>query len=394
MRIELAEPALFRGTRCVPAHGLATQPLGYLRDEFSPGEPIPGTSASGLPLALEQCDELVLSFGGKLGDTLLAFGAVAAVLNYLELIRPDHLPAVRISAHYAALFDQLSSLESFDVRDIDRAPAVSRVVVVGDRQGIGFSLPDNAGRVLAEFTCDPEDPPCWSSGASAYPYLPARYFLAMERQLGLRLSEGSGFMPVLHTTDAASVDLQAKTTIGLVTATSWPARKDYGPRRYFEALRQVSEALGSEIHVLVVPGREESLTDGPDTIPDGITVEVLSDAHFSHAGQRLAACDLVIGNDTGLTHLAAAMRGPGGAGAQVIGLHARHSHAKWRTGLEWHHALATPFSEAMNRGDFCPVRDKIDDREYGTASEIGSITPESLAESAVEFLRDATSAHQ
>lgn len=394
MRIELAEPTLFRGARCVPARDLATQPLGYLRDEFSPGESIPRISVSGLPLALEQCDELVLSFGGKLGDTLLAFGAVAAVLNYLELVRPDHLPTVRTSGQYTALFEQLSSLESFEVRDTDPAPAVARVVVVGDRYGIGFSAPDGAGRVLAEFTCDPEDPPCWSSGASAYPYLPARYFLAVERQLGLRLSEGSGFMPVLCTTDAARLSAQAKTTIGLVTATSWPARKDYGLRRYFEALRQVADALGSEIHVLVVPGREVSLTDAPDAVPDGITVEVLSDAHFSHAGQRLAACDLVIGNDTGLTHLAAAMRKPGDVGAQVVGLHARHSHTKWRTGLEWHHALATPFSEAMNRGDFCPVRDKIDDREYGTASEIGSITPESLAESAVGFLRDAASANQ
>jgi Glycosyltransferase family 9 (heptosyltransferase) len=394
MRVDLMGPAFFRGSACVPAGGLVTKPLGYNRDEVEPGEPLPGISVSGLPSALKQCDEVVLSFSGKLGDTLLAFGAVAAVLSYLELIRPDSLPVVRILGQYAALFDQLSSLESFDVREMDPIPAAARTVVVGDRQGVGLSLPDNAGRVQTVLACDPEEPPCWSSGTSAYPYLPARYFLDVERQLGVRLSEGASFMPVLYAADAVSAKAPGATTVGLVTATSWPARKDYGLRRYFEALSQIAEATGTEILALVVPGREDASADDLGDVPDGITVEVLSDAHFSLAGERLAGCDLVFGNDTGLTHLAAAIRQPGGSGAQVIGLHARHSHAKWRTGLEWHHALATPFSDAMNRDDLCPVRDRIDDRAVGTAAEIGSITPEYLAAAGLEVLGDAAEASQ
>ncbi|HEV2634533.1 MAG TPA: glycosyltransferase family 9 protein [Actinocrinis sp.] len=394
MRVDFAGPAFFRGSPRVPADGLVTKPLGYVRDELGPGEPLPGISASGLPSTLKQCDEVVLSFGGKLGDTLLAFGAVAAVLSYLELIRPDNLPVVRILGQYAALFDQLSSLESFDVRDIDPAPAAARTVVVGDRHGVGLSLPENAGRVQTVLVCDPEEPPCWSSGTCAYPSLPARYFLDVERQLGMRLFEGASFMPVLYAADAFGAKAEGATMVGLVTATSWPARKDYGLQRYFDALSQIAEATGSEIHALVVPGREDSSADDLDAVPDGITVEVLSDAHFSLAGERLAGCDLVFGNDTGLTHLAAAIRQPGGSGAQVIGLHARHSHAKWRTGLEWHHALATPFSETMNRNDLCPVRDKIDDRGAGAAAEIGFITPEDLAAAGLEVLGDAAEASQ
>lgn len=394
MRIDLAAPALFRGTPSVPALGLVTKPLGYPRSELGPGETLPGIATSGLPMALEQCDEVVFSFGGKLGDTLLAFGAAAAVLGYLELVRPDSLPVVRILGQYAALFDQLSSLESFDVRDLDPVPAAARTVVVGDRSGAGLSLPDGAGRVLAEYICDPEDPPCWSAGTTAYPCLPARYFLDVERQVGLRLSEGANFMPVLYATGAEVMMALGKTTVGLVTATSWPARKDYGLWRYFDALRQIAEATGSEIHALVVPGREDASDFDSEAAPDGLTVEVLSDAHYSLAGERLAGCDLVFGNDTGLTHLAAAIRQPRGTGAQVIGLHARHSHGKWRTGLRWHHALATPFSEAMNQGDLCPVRDKIDDRDYGTAAEIASITPEYLAAAALEVLNCEAEAPQ
>ena len=116
------------------------------------------------------------------------------------------------------------------------------------------------------------------------------------------------------------------------------------------------------------------------------TVELLRDAHYSRAAQALAACDLVIGNDTGLTHLAAATRLPNGSGPQVIGLHARHSHTKWRTGLPWHHAIATAFSEKMHREDRCPVRDRIDDRAFGAAANIASITPAQLADFAGDVL--------
>jgi ADP-heptose:LPS heptosyltransferase len=123
-----------------------------------------------------------------------------------------------------------------------------------------------------------------------------------------------------------------------------------------------------------------------DDVPSGVTVDLLSDTHYSRASQRLVACDLVVGNDTGLTHLAAATRSPDGRGPQVIGLHARHSHTKWRTGLPWHHAIATAFSDKMHREDRCPVRDRIDDRDFGAASEITSITPSYLAEAAADVL--------
>jgi len=383
--VELAAPTLFRGTGRVLAETLTTTPLGYDRDSLPTGEPLPGVTVGGLKPALDQCDEVVFSFEGKLGDTILAFAAVTAVLDYLKLSRPTRQPIVRVRGPYGALFGQLASLESFDVREVDPVPRAARTVLVGDRRGVGLSIQGDAGRVLTSFTCDPETPPCWASGQFAYPALPARHYLSVERELGIRLGSNE-FMPLLQSTAAPTTGSAGRLQIGIVTATSWPARKDYGLPRFLEAMGLLASMQGTEIAALVIPGREAGQICEGQPAPDAVVVEMLQDAHFSLVGERLNACDLVIGNDTGLVHLAAATRAFDGSGPQVLGLHARHGHAKWRTGLAWHHALATAFSQAMHQQDLCPVRDKIDDRAFGTASDIGTITPTHVAETASELL--------
>lgn len=385
MLVELAAPTLFRGAQRVPVDGLATTPLGYDRDALSAGEPLQGIKAGELKAALDHCDEVVFSFDGKLGDTLLAFGAIAAILDYLTLGRQARLPIVRALGPYAALFNQAGLLDSFDVREVVPAPQTARTVLVGDRQGVGLSVEGKAGRVLATFTCDPETPPCWASGRFAYPALPARYFLSVERELGIRLGSNE-FMPLLGSATPPSAGEAGKLRVGIVTATSWPARKDYGLPQFLEATALLAGMQGVKIEALVIPGREAGPIRDTRPAPDDVIVEILQDAHFSLIGGRLSACDLVIGNDTGLVHLAAATRASDGSGPQVLGLHARHSHAKWRTGLTWHHALATAFSETMHRNDLCPVRDKIDDRAFGAASDIGAIAPACLADIASELL--------
>jgi hypothetical protein len=379
-------PAFHRGAVRVPADGLVTTPLGYMRDEINPGDALPVAAAGSLAGALERCDEVVLSFDGKLGDTLLALGAVAAVLTYLDLIRPDRLPAIRTRGPHRGLFDQLSMLGRFDICGDTTSPPSASTVLIGDRQGLS-TIRDSAGRILDAVDCDPEEPPCWSSGQFAYPFLPARYFLSVERQLGVRPADHDRFMPTLLIASSAAPPHEPKTLrVGIVTATSWPVRKDYGAPRFLEAIRSLASDLDRQIEVLIAPGKEHALLHVPDAGSAALTISVMHDLHYSLIARNLATCDLVVGNDTGLTHLAAATRLPGGSGPQVIGLHARHSHTKWRTGLDWHHALATPFSERMHREDLCPVRDRIDDRQFGSAADIGSIQTGLLLEAAKAVL--------
>ena len=379
MQVEIQAPTFSRGTDPVPAANLVSVPIGYVRDQIAPGDPLPVSAVDEFRVMLDRCDEVILTFAGKLGDTLLAFGAVTAVLSYLTMTRLDRLPAIRVHGPHAALFERLGLLEYFDARGEAEPPAAASTVAVGDRHGVSRSQ-GIGGRVLAMLVCDPEDPPCWSSGPYAYPSLPARYFLSVERRLGIRLCDQSGFMPTLHVTREDGPLAATGLAVGVVTATSWPVRKDYGAPRFLEALRRLSVRRDQPIHALIIPSKEGPPAHRFCTPSPDVTVEVLPDAHYSRAAERLTACDLVIGNDTGLTHLAAATRRPDGGGPHVIGLHARHSHGKWRTGLDWHHTIATPFSQLMHRKDLCPVRDRIDDRAFGAAADIGSIGESFLAD--------------
>ncbi len=97
-------------------------------------------------------------------------------------------------------------------------------------------------------------------------------------------------------------------------------------------------------------------------------------------------CLLIVGNDTGLTHLAAMARGgQDRGGPPVIGLYARHSHSKWRTGLPHHHAVATNLSDRMHQGDLCPVRDTI---APDTNVHMDAFTPAALAQVSLELLNE------
>jgi hypothetical protein len=48
----------------------------------------------------------------------------------------------------------------------------------------------------------------------------------------------------------------------------------------------------------------------------------------------------------------------------------------------------------MAKGDLCPVRDKIDDRDFGVAAQIAAITPEYLASVALGALRASNEARR
>jgi ADP-heptose:LPS heptosyltransferase len=92
-----------------------------------------------------------------------------------------------------------------------------------------------------------------------------------------------------------------------------------------------------------------------------------------------ASAQVVIGNDTGLTHLAALTERPDGTRPEVIGLYGRHAHTRWTTGGERHHAIATAFSQMLSAADRCPVRDDLDDTLWSQAASLAEIPPEAVA---------------
>ncbi|MFB7231230.1 glycosyltransferase family 9 protein [Streptomyces fimicarius] len=340
------------GSLIIPAGAVHTTPLGYDRDSVPVGAPLPLAASAELVHRLSGCGEIVVAFEGKLGDTLLALSGVRAVLDWMRL------RSVRVAVRAVGPYAGLIARTGLITQPQASAPSGWRAVI-GDRTGVEA----HGSETAVSLVLDPAAPPCWSSDGRTHPDLPARHYLALERRLGIRLPGTAPFAPTLATgpnnlvEELRSVGWLGGLTIAAITATSWPERKDYTAQRFIALAEHIAEAQQAQARLLLIGGNAEDGFRVSAEAPrrhvqvlhlDGVPAEQLADL-FPH-------CDLVVGNDTGLTHLAAMTRSPE---RHVIGLYARHSHSKWRTGLPHHHAVATDLADRMHQGDLCPVRDAI-----------------------------------
>lgn len=283
---------------------------------------------------------------GGLGDTLLALGLVRALtdttareseLQYRgprpRLMRRCHLP-------------------------LDTSPGTGPHTIRCGDGGVPFPAV-------------PEQPPAWLDAldgerVEVHAALPMRYYLAAERALGVRLPAERAPLPAFRST----APLRPFHVV-FVSATSWPGRKDYGAG-YIRIARLLARHRAAPWTFTLIHGvgTEPPLHDGIDVLagPDAIDcIDVF------------ASAEMVIGNDTGLTHLAALTEREDGTGPHVIGLHGRHAHTKWTTGSPRQHAIATPFSRMLAAADRCPVRDQLDDVLWAESATLARIPPELVA---------------
>ncbi|MFF7848523.1 glycosyltransferase family 9 protein [Streptomyces sp. NPDC007910] len=367
------------GSLVIPAGAVHTTPLGYDRDSVPIGAPLPLAASAELVHRLSGCGEVVVAFEGKLGDTLLALSGVRAVLDWLRL-RSVRV-AVRAVGPYAGLIARTGLITK-----PQPAPPSGWRAVIGDRTGIEA----HGSEAVVSLVLDPAAPPCWSTDGRAHPGLPARHYLAVERRLGIRLPDTAPFAPTLATgpnnlvEELRSVGWLGGLTVAAITATSWPDRKDYTAQRYIELAEHIAEAQQAQARLLLIGGNPGDGLRIAAKAPrrhvqalriDGMPADGLADL-FPH-------CHLIVGNDTGLTHLAAMARRRDGSSPPVIGLYSRHSHSKWRTGLPHHHAAATALSDRMHQGDLCPVRDAI---APDTNIHMDAFPPAALAQVGLELL--------
>jgi hypothetical protein len=218
----------------------------------------------------------------------------------------------------------------------------------------------------------PEEPPAWldildEQHAEVHAALPMRYYLAAEQVLGIRLPADHAPAPAF-----SSAEREQPCHVVFVTATSWPGRKDYGADGY----TAIARAFGT-LHP--APWRFTMITSADSDHEPCDGMEILAGPDAVDSLDVFASAAVVIGNDTGLTHLAALTRRPDGTGPQVIGLYSRHAHNKWTTGTSHHHAVATPFSRMLALADRCPVRDQIDDAVWAQSASITALPSSGIA---------------
>ncbi len=233
------------------------------------------------------------------------------------------------------------------------------------------------GRGLT-FHAIPERPPAWldildDELVEVHAALPMRYYLAAEQILGVRLPADRAPLPAFTSSEQAR-----PFHVVFVSATSWPSRKDYGGTGFARIAAILTQRFPVPWTFTLITS-----TDAEPTPLEGI--EILPGLDAVDCLDVFASAEVVIGNDTGLTHLAALTERPDGTSPHVIGLYGRHAHTKWTTGAARHHALATPFSRMLALADRCPVRDHLDDTLWSQTVNLADIPAESIADFASEI---------
>lgn len=214
----------------------------------------------------------------------------------------------------------------------------------------------------------PEHPPTWLSLTSdrevrVYADLPMRYYLAVEQALGIRLPADGDPCPAFTAPQA----IVEPGHIMFVEATSMPGRKDYGRTRYAGVAANLRARWPHR------PWRFTLVTGHQPAAPADDILDTAGSLDAVQCIDLFATAEAVVGNDTGLTHLAALTRRADQSGPIVLGLYGRHSYTKWTTGSPRQHAIATPFSHLMSIADACPVRDGYDDTLWAGASSLDTI---------------------
>ncbi|WP_345575176.1 glycosyltransferase family 9 protein [Nonomuraea rosea] len=174
--------------------------------------------------------------------------------------------------------------------------------------------------------------------------LPLRLYLQMEQDLGVRLP-GSGDIVPRYRSDVVEPDAGH---VVFVATTSSPTGKDYGVDGFAEVARHLLMRTGLDLRFTL-------LTNDPDLPPvpiaPGVRMRVVCGMDAADCVDLFGSAELVIGNDTGLTHLAALSVRPDGGGPHVVGLYNIFSPLKWNTGSPRHHSVSTPLAQMLALAD-------------------------------------------
>jgi hypothetical protein len=387
--------------------------LPYARDTLQPGTPISGFGKNDAFVhSLAECDEVAVALGfTPLGDSLLFLSAVQACHEYFQLNRFDTPEWVLLEQHASLL---------------RRCPILQRALIIGDLGALQRRVQDR-NRVIVALTDIPSlnlPPPSFvfRKSRNAYPLycdvvgrdhvvefraMPARYFLSFEMQVGCVLASnplsghpGFCFPPSITTEGAMPVRVrtwlsESQTRLcALIATTSLPEKKQFGVPRFLDVARCLQQHFsGANLaFVLVVSPSQVELEDPAAAMAvnhaiESLRLAVLATKDLDQLGYLFARCALVIGNDTGLSHLASlSSASPGGVLPEVLILYSRHDYTRWTSGRPNVRPIYTPFSDYLRRENLGIATDVVSDAMWGTSAMAASIHTKDVIDRASQIL--------
>lgn len=283
--------------------------MGYRRDDLPVGSPL-GTLSPltiNLPSVLRTAKKISFIPGfGKIGDSLLFLSAPLACLDWLRVFRKDDLPEVFIASPYPNLFE-LTNWGGSGMRVVPTsiAQAEDSDLVILD----GEALEDSPRRMvyLPTRCAIPRFNEEGSRGLRVHASLPARRYLKFERDSGAMLGRDlSHCLPsFVHGSGSPSSDPVRIAVIGTTGGSS----KQFGIIRYLREIASVISACPSrrfEIFIFASPDLSEiddEVSGYMNEFPAAL--QVVSHPDLAHIVKHLSTMDIAVGNDTGVSHLAA-----------------------------------------------------------------------------------------
>lgn len=380
----------------------ASVPLFYPRSQMLPGTKIKGFKTNKRLIdGLASCESVVFSMYWKpVGDSLLFLSVVQACHEYLKLIRDNQIPELLVD-------DQFSSL-------VKHIPILSSCKSI--KNGVSwFKETVRRGKKVTLVTDDdpfkmPEKPPVFNTEEYVYPKFyeilnggqvkeypsrPARYFLTFEREVGVMLkSDPNCSLPdfIMSSDDKLrrkcvrnfkfNPDENRMRFIAIVSQAGM-AEKKFGSLRYLNITDKIIRDDKKDIVLFLANSKEESPSEWLQVLGRAKSrkykVRFINTDDFELLAYIFARCRLVVGNDTGFSHLAAmSKKSPIASNVPCIVTYSRHDYGKWSTGKENVYPIATELSEYLRENNISISRDKIDVSKWGMKEWACSIPEEAV----------------
>lgn len=342
------------------------EPLSYDRYSYDQGDTININSHSLLKSKLDNSDSVYIKLSfQKIGDALLSLGGIKAIFDYLEITN------LKKEVYYEGdNFDIMSSI-FHSLKMATKTLTFENVFVISN-------IKDSE----ADISLLPEILPVWADLISGeyFSPLPQRYYLYIEQLLNTILKKdifhSLSEIKIIHNTQS-KLD---KFHISFINCSSLIERKGFSLDNFYKIALLIQERLSVSTDIYIINGNKNQ--NDFEIKEQGS--EYFNSHYMVYGGTLfqnsllLSESKIIIGNDTGLTHLSA-MSSCKNNIPKVIGIYNRHGFTKWITGFDNHFAVGNYFSTIMSEYDLCPVRDELDERLFPHTS-INDIKIQSILE--------------
>lgn len=309
----------------------------------------------------------------KIGDSLLALIGSHAIIDYLKLQGINELVEKIYCGNHFDLISNLSDFKRFKYQ---------KNFIINDKT---FVISDS-NECLSDINLLPEQTHIYKSTKNSFfSSLPQRYYLYIEDILKtrLKLTDLQILEKKFTFCDNRNFSVNKDCiNIGFITSTTLKERKSYP--FYPDLLLELSQRIPKNVDFYWFKGGDNSTFNIRKKKVNGSWVNIIENGSLVENAKIFSQLDLVVGNDTGLTHLSAMSQFKNQI-PNVLGLYNRHSLFKWNTGYRNHYCVATPFSYIIGRKDLCPVREKLDERDWRRSSSFNNIPSKIIAKYCIEM---------